>query len=59
MYRLGERELFINPLAVAYFEESREHEGIAIVLVTGERVDAPNLKAKDFARHLNGLVLPG
>lgn len=57
MYRLGERELFLNPLAIAYFEESREHGGIVIVLVTGERIDAPERKAKDFARHLNGLVL--
>jgi len=48
MIRLGRRELYLNWRSIAYFEPGADHEGVSIVLVTGERIEAPNWTLRKF-----------
>jgi hypothetical protein len=52
MYRLGSRDVYLNPMAIAYFTSSDDHDGVVIVLTNGERIDGPNWKINDFAKEL-------
>lgn len=48
MTRLGDREIYLNWRSIAYFEDSTDHAGVTITLVTGERIEAPNWEVKKF-----------
>lgn len=46
MIRLGDREIYLTWQSIAYFEPVGE--GVTVVLVTGERIEAPNWEVKKF-----------
>lgn len=54
MTLLGDREVYLAWQSIAYFEDAKEHAGTAVVLVTGERIEAPNWSVEKFWELFDG-----